>query len=165
VDDRARIADQLRRALEGDAWHGPAVLELLHGVSADAAASHPIRGAHSIWELVLHLAATYRLVLRRVQGDDAPLSPEEDWASAPAPTEERWRDAVDALRSLNVEARRIVAAFPSERLDQPLVDSPPYTAWVQFVGLTQHDLYHAGQIALLKRAMSASDRAAVAGNA
>lgn len=156
MDDRARIADQLRRALEGDAWHGPAVLELLQGVSAADAAAHPIRGAHSIWELVLHLAATYRLVLRRVQGDDRQLSPEEDWQSAPPATEERWRDAVDALRSLNEEARRTIATFPPDRLDDPLVASPPYTAWVQFVGLTQHDLYHGGQIALLKRALSAA---------
>jgi uncharacterized damage-inducible protein DinB len=158
VADRARIADQLRRALEGDAWHGPAVLELLHGVNSTHAGAHPIPGAHSIWELVLHLTATYRLVLRRVQGDGTPLSPEEDWQSPGPPTEDRWREAVDALRSLNEEARRTVAAFPSERLDQPLVASPPYTAWVQFVGLTQHDLYHAGQIALLKRALSTSAR-------
>ena len=154
MDDRARIADQLRRTLEGDAWHGPAVLELLRDVSAAQASARPIRGAHTIWELVLHLAGAYRLVLRRVRGDGSPLSTEEDWPQVPPPTEERWRDAVEALRSLNEEARRAVAAFPAERLDEPLVPTPTYTAWVQFVGLTQHDLYHAGQIALLKRAAS-----------
>ena len=154
MDDRARIADQLRRAFEGDAWHGPAVLELLRDVGPVEASARPIRGAHTIWELVLHLASTYRLVLRRVRGDGSPLGPEEDWPVAPPPTEERWRDAVEALRSLNEEARRTVTEFAAERLDEPLVPSPAYTAWVQFVGLTQHDLYHAGQIALLKRAMS-----------
>jgi uncharacterized damage-inducible protein DinB len=154
MEERERIADQLRRTLEGDAWHGPAVLELLRDVGPVEASARPIRGAHTIWELVLHLASTYRLVLRRVDGDATPLSPEVDWPAPPPPTEERWRDAVDALRSLNEEARRTIAAFPAERLDDPLVPSPAYTAWVQFVGLTQHDLYHAGQIALLKRAMS-----------
>jgi hypothetical protein len=46
-----------------------------------------------------------------------------------------------------------VSAFPEERLDQPIVPEPPYTAFTQFIGITQHDLYHAGQIALLKRAL------------
>ena len=154
MDDRSRIADQLRRAMHGEAWHGPAVLELLHDVTASQAGARPIAGAHSIWELVLHLAATYGLVLRRVRGDARQLSPEEDWPAEPPPTEARWRAAIDALRGLNEEAQRAMEGLPAARLDEQLVASPPYTAWVQFVGLTQHDLYHAGQIALLKRALS-----------
>ena len=49
-----RLEEQLRRALDGEAWHGPSVLEVLAGVSAEQASSHPIPGSHSIWELVLH---------------------------------------------------------------------------------------------------------------
>jgi len=157
VDDRARIVDQLQRTLEGGAWHGPAVLELLEGVTASQAHAHPIPGGHSIWELVLHLAGTYRLVLRRVQGDARNLSREEDWPAVPEPTEADWREALDALRALNAEAQRVVAGFDASKLDEPLVTTPPYTAWVQFIGLTQHDIYHAGQIALLKRALSPRD--------
>jgi hypothetical protein len=108
---------------------------------------------------VLHLAGTYRLVLRRLQGDATPLAPDEDWPTVREATEESWRAAVAALRALNGEARRAVAGFPAARLDQTLVADPPYTAWVQFVGLTQHDLYHAGQIALLKRALARHDPA------
>jgi uncharacterized damage-inducible protein DinB len=147
-----RIEDQLRRALEGDAWHGPAVLEVLRGVTAGQAHEHPIHGAHSIWELTLHLTGAYRLVLRRLRGDAAPLTAEEDWPAVPAPTEEQWRAAVATVRAVNVEARGEIARFASDRLDEPL-GGAPYTAWAQFVGLTQHDLYHAGQIALLKRAL------------
>ena len=149
-----RIEDQMRRALEGGAWHGPAVLELLAGVTAAQAHARPIAGAHSIWELVLHLASAYRLVLRRLAGDARPLSPDEDWPPVPEPTEANWRAAVAALRQVNAEARRAVAAFDAARLDQPLVADPPYTAYVQFIGLTQHDLYHAGQVAILKRALA-----------
>jgi len=46
-----------------------------------------------------------------------------------------------------------VATFPATRLDDPLVPHPPYSAFTQFIGLTQHDLYHAGQIMLLRRAL------------
>ena len=150
-----RLEDQLRRALDGGAWHGPAVLELLDGVTADEASAHPIAGAHSIWELVLHLAGTYRLVLRRLHGDATQLSPDEDWPQLPEPTEENWRTTITTLRDLNAAAQREVARFAEERLDQPLIADPPYSAFVQFIGISQHDLYHAGQIALLKRALAA----------
>ena len=154
MTEQERIGDQLRRALEGGAWHGPAVLELLAGVTAEHAHARPIPGAHTVWELVLHLGGTYGLVLRRLQGDGAQLTPDEDWPAVPEPTEANWRAAVDTLRRLNAEARRAVAGFDAARLDEPLVATPPYTAYVQFIGLTQHDLYHAGQIAILMRALA-----------
>ena len=148
-----RIQEQLRCAFEGGAWHGPAVLELLDGITAAQASAHPIAGAHSIWELVLHLGGTYGLVLRRLRGDGLQLAPAEDWPPSPAPTAANWRAAVGALRDLNAELRRALAGFDATRLDHPLVEGVPYPAYVQFIGLTQHDLYHAGQIALLKRAL------------
>jgi uncharacterized damage-inducible protein DinB len=154
VDELQRLGDQLRRALEGGAWHGPAVLEVLAGVSPDQARARPVPGAHTIWELVLHLGGAYRLVLRRLRGDDTPLAPEEDWPPVPEPTAENWRAAADGLRDLNEQVRRAVAGFDPARLGRPLVADPPYTAYAQFIGLTQHDLYHAGQIALLKRALA-----------
>ena len=72
----------------------------------------------------------------------------------PEPTAENWQHAVDGLKALNQEMRQAVAKFGPGRLDQPLVAGPPFSAYTQFIGLTQHDLYHAGQIALLKRALS-----------
>jgi uncharacterized damage-inducible protein DinB len=151
-----RLEEQLRRALEGDAWHGPSVLELLAGVSAAQAASHPIAGAHSIWELVLHLATDYDLVLRRMAGDGRELSAGEDWPACPAAIEDNWQRALQELKRLNEKLREVVRDFPKERLDEPLVPEVPYTAYTQFIGVTQHGLYHAGQIALLKRAMAAT---------
>jgi hypothetical protein len=148
-----RLEKQLRRALEGEAWHGPSVLESVAGVSAEQAAAHPIPGAHSIWELVLHLGSDYVLVLRRLAGDGRELSPAEDWPTCPEPTEGNWRQAVQDIAQLNQELRHMVRAFPEDRLDQPLVPQSPYDAYTQFIGVTQHNLYHAGQISLLKRAL------------
>jgi uncharacterized damage-inducible protein DinB len=154
MSELVRLSDQLRRSFEGEAWHGPAVLELLAGVSAEQAEARPIAGVRSIWELALHLTGAYRLVLRRLEGDPSPLTPEEDWPATPAPTAENWQATVEELRSLNKELRQKVLKFDTGRLDQPIVADPPYTAYTQFIGLTQHDLYHAGQIALLKRALA-----------
>ncbi len=154
-----RLEEQLRRALEGEAWHGPSVLELLAGVSAAQAASHPIAGVHSIWELVLHIGSDYDLVLRRLAGDGRQFTAAEDWPACPASTEENWQQTVQELELLSKKLREAVLAFPDERLDEPLVPQPPYTAYTQFIGVTQHNSYHAGQIALLKRALAATTAA------
>jgi uncharacterized damage-inducible protein DinB len=123
-------------------------------VSAEQASSHPIPGAHSIWELVLHIGSDYALVLRRLAGDGRPVTPEEDWPSCPPATAENWQQAVETLRRLNQQLREAVRVFPAEQLDEPLCAEVSYTAYTQFIGVTQHNLYHAGQISLLKRVPS-----------
>lgn len=148
------LAEQLQLTAEGPAWHGPSLREALDGVTAAEAASHPIRGAHSIWALVLHLTSDYHLVRRRLDGDEHPLSPEEGWPAVPEPTEEAWRRDVETLFALIRGMRDAVRGFPEARLHLPLVSRPPYPALTQFVGLTQHAAYHAGQIMLLRRALA-----------
>src|SRR5262245_5928356 len=148
------MADQINRAFWGDSWHGPAVREVLADVSADDAAAHPIAGAHSIWEIVLHLTSGYILVLRRVRGERADLSQEEEWPPVPECSSEAWRQSQHTLDQLNQQLQSAVRAFPSERLSQEM--GSRYSANVQFCGTPQHDLYHAGQIVMLKKALSAS---------
>lgn len=149
----AALEDQLLRSMEGAAWHGPSVREALGGLGAREAAQHPIPGAHSCWEIVLHLCGTYQLVLRRLDGNAEPLLPHEDWPTLPEPTEANWHRDVTSLHALNARLRAAVRVFPHERLFEPLVPDPPYSAFTQFAGLAQHDLYHAGQIVLLQRAL------------
>jgi hypothetical protein len=64
--------------------------------------------------------------------------------------------AIAALRGRTKATRVAVLRFDAARLAGPLVPEPPYTAYEQLIGLTQHDLYHAGQISLLKRAIRGS---------
>ncbi len=150
-----RLEEQLQRSFDGEAWHGPSLRETLDGVTAEEAAQHPIPGAHSIWELVLHLAGTYSLILRRLNGDATDLSPEEDWPTVEAPTAANWTAAVNVLRSLNEQLRAAVRRFNQDALDH-LMGNRKYTAYAQFIGVSQHDLYHAGQIVLLRRALRAA---------
>lgn len=147
------LADQIRRAYWGESWHGPSVREVLADVSAEDAAAHPIAGAHSIWEIVLHITGGYRLVLTRVRGQLAQLSEADEWPPVPEASEETWRESLLTLDQLNRELQNAVRAFPAERLSQPM--GSEYTAYTQFSGAPQHDLYHAGQIVMLKKALSA----------
>src|SRR6476646_7286655 len=76
-----RLADQIRRAFEGNAWHGDSILELLAGVSARTAAARPIKNAHSIWEILLHIAAWDDAVRRRIGGAAVTLTDEQNFPS------------------------------------------------------------------------------------
>ena len=147
-----RIVEQMRLAFEGGAWHGPAVLEVLKGVDAETACQHSIAGAHSIWELVLHLSATQAILLGRIRGEDVGLSDADFWEPLPEITEDNWQAAVEQLTRQERDLRAAVAAFPEEKLEQKLMPSGTTTAYATFHGHIQHNTYHAGQIALLKKA-------------
>jgi uncharacterized damage-inducible protein DinB len=146
-----RIADQAAKMLAGEAWHGPSVLEVLADVDANLAAAHPIAGTHSIWELVLHLVATQAVLLRRIRGESAGLKTEDFWPAVPAASESAWQLAVERLRRQEAELRQAIAAFPAERLDSRLTPEGT-SAYNNLHGYVQHNAYHAGQIALLKKA-------------
>ena len=156
MSETARIADQLRRAFSGEAWHGDSLLEILSGITAAQAAARPIKHAHSIWELVLHIAAWDRAVRRRLSGEAVDLSDKQNFPSAMDPSEGAWRRAVEQAKSVHDELIKAVSAFSDERLSEKVSGKKDQPDWYNFYymlhGVVQHELYHAGQIALLKKA-------------
>jgi uncharacterized damage-inducible protein DinB len=147
-----RISDQLRRALRGEAWHGPALGEILDGVAAEEAAARPIPAAHSIWEMALHLAAWGGIVRRRLAGEavvDVP--PEQDWPAVGEKGEVAWRRAAERLARAHDELARAIKQLPDARLEE-MVPGQDYSVYVMLHGTVQHVLYHAGQMAILKKA-------------
>ena len=152
MSETRRIKSQLRRAFEGEAWHGPSVLELLKGVTAEQAAAHPIAGAHSIWELALHIATWERFVQRRIVEATA-LEPtdEENFPAVHDTSEQAWRAAIEEITSNHQALLETVTALDEARLSE-IVAGKPYSVYFMLHGVIQHDLYHAGQIALLKKA-------------
>lgn len=149
-----RINDQLKRAFEGKAWHGPSVSEVLEGVTAEQAAAHPIAGAHSIWEITLHIATWERVGRRRVQeSDPIDVSDEEDWPAVEDTGDEAWQNALVELRSNHEALRAAIRGLDEARLDE-IVPGTQYSVYFLLHGVIQHDLYHTGQIALLRKAVS-----------
>jgi uncharacterized damage-inducible protein DinB len=149
-----RIKSQLRRAFEGEAWHGPSVLELLKDVTAEQAAAHPVAGAHSIWELALHIATWERYARRRIVEASA-LEPkdEENFPTVRDTSEQAWRATVEEITRNHKALLETVAGLDDAKLSE-IVAGKPYSVYFMLHGVTQHDLYHAGQIALLKKAAS-----------
>lgn len=153
-----RIRDQFHRAFAGEAWHGPSVLKILEGVTAEQAAAHPIPGAHSIWELTLHIAAWERACKRRLAGDPAQLTDAEDWEPVNDTSEAAWEQTRQQLIDNHRELLEAIANVDESRLNEPIIrDSqiPFSSVYVTLHGGVQHDLYHAGQIAILKKALEA----------
>jgi uncharacterized damage-inducible protein DinB len=154
--ERDRILDELRRAWDGDPWHGDSLRAILDGVTEDAAAARPLTNAHSVWEIVLHLAAWTREVTRRLRDSVARDPADGDW---PPVGDGAFEAAVDALGRAHAELLDAVAAFPPARLadvvgearDRPLGAGVPCA--VMLHGIAQHYAYHAGQIAILRKGM------------
>ena len=153
TSEPALIADQLRRAFEGDAWHGPALLELLEDVDAATAAGKPFPDVHSIWELVLHIAAWDGAALRRLAGEKVQPTGVANFPIVPKPSEAAWRRAVAQVKRTHERLVKTVASLPESRLRQR-VPGKRYDFYFMLHGVAQHELYHAGQIAILKKARS-----------
>lgn len=161
----AALLDTLRRSFDGDAWHGPSLADALRGVDARAASARPVAGAHSIWELALHVDAWTREVTRRLGGAPAGDPIEGDWRAAPVPADDgAWAAVAAGLHSARAAFLAALTAFPADQLDRAVpasgqpdehVRPPTYAATI--AGLAEHNAYHCGQIALLRRALAAAD--------
>ena len=150
TSEAALIAEQLRRAFEGNAWHGPALLELLQDMDAATAAAKPLPDVHSIWELVLHIAAWDAAAWRRLAGEKWQPEGTANFPIVPKPTEAAWRKAVAHAEHTHAALVKTVAALPEVRLRER-VPGKRYDFYFMLHGVAQHALYHAGQIAILKK--------------
>jgi len=144
------IIDQLKRAFEGNAWHGPALFEILEDVDAPTAARRPIPDAHTIWELTLHVAGWDSVVVRRLRGKEATLEGEENFPVITDTSASAWQKAVQLLRHNHEELLNELSTMPDSRLSER-VPGKEYDIYFMLQGAVQHALYHAGQMALLKK--------------
>lgn len=149
-----QIGASLRRTIDGPMWHGPAIRELLYGVDARSATARPVTGAHSIWELVLHMASWAEIVERRLGGDALhDPDPEGDWPPVPADaTAEAWTRAQARVASSYERLASAADALSDADLARQ-VGERGYDVATMLQGVVEHGAYHGGQIALLKRAL------------
>jgi uncharacterized damage-inducible protein DinB len=142
-----RILDQHERAYRGDAWHGPSLRKLLEGVGAAESAARPLASAHSIREIVAHIVAWQEEGARRIEGHGRALESAEDW-----PEVTDWDALLDRLDASHAAFAKAVASLEDEALDEK-VEGRRESRYVLLHGVIQHTLYHAGQIAILKKSM------------
>ncbi len=149
------IAEQFRRAFEGDTWHGPSLLELLEGVDAVSAAARPLDDVHTIWELVSHIEVWDAATLRRLAGEACQPEGDANFPLMPQPSEAAWHKTVEQTKRTHETLVETVAALPESKLRET-VPGKKYDFQFMLPGVVQHELYHAGQIAILKKAVEAT---------
>jgi uncharacterized damage-inducible protein DinB len=148
-----RLAQAIERTVSGPVWHGMSLSELLDGMTEDDAVARPIEDAHSIWELVLHIAAWARIVERRLAMVPIPEAiDDEDWPPLPRPTARAWRDTVERLSASHRSLAAAVRTLDPALLDA-IVPSRSYPLREMLHGVVEHGAYHGGQIAVLIRGL------------
>jgi uncharacterized damage-inducible protein DinB len=155
------LREQLRKGYSDDPWHGPATADLLQDLAASEAAAHPVPGAHSIWEIVLHMTAWQNEVRRRLGGKEPSLPEEGEWPEVSVMSAAAWKRDRERLGKSLDELLKILEGLREEDLDRTggsLSDRDPalgtgVTHRAMMNGLLQHNAYHCGQIALLLRAL------------
>lgn len=153
------ILAELDEIYRGPAWHGPAVLEALHDVSAGLAAKKIAAHRNSIWELVQHLTHGRHLLIERLEQRqfDFPREIREPWwpAAVVETGESEWRSDLRLLDDYHTKLVDAVRRASDAQLAR--VPSPgDQTLAQQLLGMAIHDAYHAGQIRLLALELATS---------
>ena len=146
----------LDSAYDKKSWHGPNLRGSLRGVAAEQAAWRPAPGRHNIWEHVVHTAYWKYIVRRRLLGEKKGSFPLKgsNWFARPVQLEDRsWREDLALLESMHQPLRAACAALSPQDLWHTPVGSTVSNAAL-LTGIAAHDVYHAGQIQLLKRLSS-----------
>ncbi len=153
MSEMKRTLDLLDRAYKKEAWHGPSLAETLDGVSAQLAAKRPLKGAHTIWELVNHIASWNEIVAERLAGGKPQVTAERNFPPMPKrPTPAAWKASLRRLGRTEAQFRAAVAKFPGRKIGRRRPGTQ--ATWnVLIHGQIQHQLYHAGQIAMLRRGL------------
>lgn len=150
-----RLLGVLDRAYDRKSWHGTNLRGSVRGMNAAAAAWRPAPGRHNAWEVAVHAAYWKYAVWRRLTGaprGSFPLAG-SDWFQRPEPgaaTEAAWKADLELLAAMHRQLREAVAVLDPAALDRP-AGGGRTTVFDLVAGAAAHDLYHAGQIQLLKR--------------
>lgn len=161
MQETHRLADMLERVLDGDPWHGSNVLAVLGDLDAAAANVRPWPGAHTIWELVLHMTGWAEEVRARLGGAPADEPRGGDWPHVTDDAPEAWSAAVARLADAHRALAAAIRAAGDAVLDTPVVDlrdpasGTGLSQYLTLHGLVHHTAYHAGQIALVRKAVEA----------
>ena len=150
-----QLANHIKRTVTGPMWHGPALNEVLEGVTPEMAAARPLAGAHSVWELVLHVTVWADVARARLRGERIvdPL-PAEDWPPVGDPTATAWTSAIERMRESYRGLADDVKQLDDSRLSEEIAGLD-YTVSNLLHGVIEHGTYHGGQIAILKKAAKA----------
>ena len=142
---------QLEQAWAPGSWHGTGLKGAVRGITAEEALWRPGRGRHNIWELVLHMAYWKYVVSRRINRAERGSFPREgsNWIPVSDPSPEAWKADIRLLYDQHALLKEAVNTLPAGRLHDR--NGSRWTHAEQIAGAAAHDLYHTGQVQLIKK--------------
>jgi uncharacterized damage-inducible protein DinB len=156
VTERERLIEMLDRVHDGDAWHGPSVMSVARAVQPQHVEMRPLPAAHTIGEVARHIVGWRDEVRERLGGKQPSLPACGDW---PAPPAGGWQATLAELERSHDQLREAIESLPASRLDEAVAPAREASLGtgvsfaVMLHGIIQHDAYHAGQMALLNKAL------------
>ena len=140
------LIDQLNRSFHGDPWHGPSLQKLIDGVGEPEAKEHPLPGRHSIFELVTHITTWIDVVARRIAGEVVDGNNVTEGCDPATP----WPRIAGELERAHARLCDAIARLTDADLGKSLPGARR-SIESEILGVLQHNDYHAGQIAILKK--------------
>ena len=150
------IVNVFRQTFLGSAWHGPSLMEVLNGVDKTQARARPIEARHTIWEIVNHCSYWMEAVTGALHDETMPdIVSAEDWPST-GETNQDWTKAEERLKKAYEELVNSIKGFNKSLFTREVRGSfhgQLYTTTYRKMlhGISDHNTYHAGQIAILKK--------------
>lgn len=147
-----RIRNLLQSTYEGEPWHGSSVKSIINGITPQQANTRVLTECHSIWELVLHITAWRNFAWQKLTGNSSfdISSLEQDWPPVKQTDMDSWQAALQNLEQSQQSLIQVLKNTDDDKLNE-VVPGRNYSFYVLLHGIIQHDLYHAGQIAMLKK--------------
>jgi uncharacterized damage-inducible protein DinB len=158
VSVKQNLGQRLLTIWNGQPWHGSSSSAILKGVTADEALAHPLPGAQSIWETLMHMVAWTEETTSRMSGGESKSPVRGDWPKVAGSSQEEWMAAQGELLAAR---KALLAALDSAHEESFFMQVPKdgsgsgSTRAETVSGLADHDVYHLGQIALLKKSLKA----------
>jgi len=151
MNETQRILAEYDRVMRGNAWHGDPIWQILGTISAESAAKRPLAAAHSIWEIVMHMTFWEGVAAQRLSGQRAGLVEALNFPAPPEATGENWQRTLDEFRQSNARFREALSKMDAASLDD-FSAAGKRSFYEEAHGLIEHNVYHAGQIAMLQKA-------------
>jgi uncharacterized damage-inducible protein DinB len=146
---RQEIIELLRRTFDGAAWHGPSVMETLRKVLPEEL-GHRIGNSHTLIELVEHMTAWRRFAIEKMRGNTTYDVDEQANFPKVDPNQESWQITLQQFEDSQLLLLEQLEQMDDSRLEQ-LVEGRNYSYSIMLHGLIHHDVYHLGQIVLLRK--------------
>jgi uncharacterized damage-inducible protein DinB len=150
-----KLQQEIEKVLSGEPWYGLSIYEILDRVTFESAYEKPVGAAHNVAAIILHMLSWTEEVMDRLNEKPASAPLSGDWPETGGPNEQKWKLWIDDLKLVNVNLIKTILDFPEEKWSEPIIDerdTGPVITYEQLVyGFIQHQVYHAGQIAILNR--------------